>query len=183
MRLFVALDLPYEMRRNLELLLHLLKPLARIQWSPVSNLHLTTKFIGELSEDRLDELKAALASVKRPGAMRIAIRGLGWFPHPDRPRIFYAGIQAPPELVSLARDTNAACASLGIPKEDKDYRPHLTLARLRHPEPLTALQSEIARLPSVDFGAFQAENFYLYGSQLQPGGSIYTKLASFPLAV
>ena len=64
MRLFVALDLPYEMRRNLELLLHLLKPLARIQWSALENLHLTTKFIGEFPEARLEELKSALAAVR-----------------------------------------------------------------------------------------------------------------------
>ena len=79
MRLFVGLDLPYEMRRNLELLLHLVKPLARIQWSPVANLHLTTKFIGDFPEARLEELKYALAAVPRPGALRIAIRGLGGF--------------------------------------------------------------------------------------------------------
>jgi len=183
MRLFVALDLPYEMRRNLELLLHLLKPLARVQWSPVANLHLTTKFIGDFPEERLDKLNSALAAIPRPGPLRIAIRGLGWFPHPDRPRIFYAGIQAPPELPSLARDTDAACATLGLPREEKDYRPHLTLARLRNPAPLTALKAEIARLPNTDFGAFTADQFHLYRSQLQPGGSIYTKLASFPLFV
>lgn len=183
MRLFVGLDLPYEMRRNLELLLHLVKPLARIQWSPVANLHLTTKFIGDFPGERLEELKSALAAVPRPGALRIAIRGLGWLPDPRRPRIFFAGIEAPPELAALARDTEAACAGLGIPREDKPFRPHLTLARIRHPEPLTALTDAIAGLPSTEFGVFRAENFHLYRSQLDPRGSIYTKLASFPLSV
>jgi 2'-5' RNA ligase len=183
MRLFVGLDLPYEMRRNLELLLHLLKPLARIQWSPLDNLHLTTKFIGEFPEARLEELKSALAAVPRSGGLRIAIRGLSWFPDADRPRVFVAGIHAPPELAALARDTALACEALGIAHEEKEFRPHLTLARIRRPEPLTALKTEISRLPSEDFGAFQAESFHLYRSQLQPGGSIYTKLASFPLAV
>ncbi|MGO9239264.1 MAG: RNA 2',3'-cyclic phosphodiesterase [Bryobacteraceae bacterium] len=183
MRLFAGLDLPYEMRRNLELLLHLVKPLARIQWSPVANLHLTTKFIGDFPEQRLEELKSALAAAPRPGTLRIAIRGLGWFPDPKRPRIFFAGIEAPPEMAQLARDTEAACAALGIPREDKPFRPHLTLARIRHPEPLTMLQDAIAGLPGTDFGAFQADNFHLYRSQLDARGSIYTKLASFPLAL
>jgi 2'-5' RNA ligase len=171
------------MRRNLELLLHLLKPLARIQWSPVANLHLTTKFIGEFPEQRLEELKSALVSVPRPGALRIAIRGLGWFPDPDRPRVFFAGIQAPAELAVLARDTDLACAALGIPREEKEFHPHLTLARIRRPEPLTALKAEIFRLPTVDFGVSHIGSFHLYRSQLHPGGSVYTKLASFPLAV
>jgi 2'-5' RNA ligase len=181
MRLFAGLDLPYEMRRNLELLLHLLKPKARIRWSPVSNLHLTTKFIGEFPEERLEELKAALAAVPPPGVLRIAIRGLSWFPDADRPRVLVAGIEAPVSLTALARDTDAACSRLGIELDNKDYRPHLTLARIRAGEPLFELKKAILELPSVDFGAFSADKFHLYQSQLSPGGSIYTKLATFPL--
>ena len=181
MRLFAGLDLPYEMRRNLELLLHLLKPKARIQWSPVANLHLTTKFIGEFPEERLEELKSALGSVTRPGSLRIALRGLGWFPNPNQPRVLFAGIQAPEGLADLARNTDTACATLGIESETRQFSPHLTIARVRNQEPLSDLKKAISELPSVDFGAFSAEAFHLYRSQLNPGGSIYTKLATFPL--
>jgi len=181
MRLFAGLDLPYEMRRNLELLLHLLKPKARIQWSPVSNLHLTTKFIGEFPEERLEELKAALGAVPPPGALRIAIRGLEWFPNADRPRVLVAGIEAPAGLAVLARDTEAACAKLGIEADKKHYHPHLTLARIRAGEPVSLLKNAILELPSIDFGTFSAGQFHLYQSQLSPGGSTYTKLATFPL--
>lgn len=182
MRLFVGLDLPYEMRRNLELLFHLLKPKAQIQWSPVANLHVTTKFIGEVPEERLEELKTALAAIAHPGVRRIAIRGLEWFPNPDQPRALAAGIQAPAGLVELARNTDAACAEFGIDREKRTYHPHLTLARIRAAEPLFELKKAIFELPSVDFGTFSAEKFHLYRSQLDPGGSIYTKLASFPLS-
>lgn len=181
MRLFAGLDLPYEMRRNLELLLHLLKPKARIQWSPVANLHVTTKFIGEFPEERLDELKMALGAVPVPGALEIAIRGLAWFPNPNQPRVLVAGIQAAEELAALARDMDAACARLGIAMEKREFHPHLTLARIRAAEPLLELKKAISELPSADFGAFSAGTFHLYRSQLDPGGSIYTKLASFPL--
>jgi 2'-5' RNA ligase len=181
MRLFAGLDLPYEMRRNLELLLHLLKPKARIQWSPVSNLHLTTKFIGEFPEERLDELKAALGAVARPGALRIALKGLGWFPNAEQPRVLFTGIQAPDALATLAHDTDAACVALGIKAEKRAFQPHLTLARIRDAEPVFELKKAILELPSADFGAFSAEAFHLYRSQLNPGGSIYTKLASFSL--
>jgi 2'-5' RNA ligase len=182
MRLFTALDLPYEMRRNLELLLHLLKPQARLAWSPVANLHLTTKFIGDFPTDRLESLKEALALVPRPGALRIALRGLGYFPDERRPRVFYAGIHAPAGLAGLARATDAACAALGIASETKPYSPHLTLARIREPQPLDQLQRTIATLASTDFGVFEATHFHLYRSELRPGGSVYTKLASFPLS-
>lgn len=182
MRLFAGIDVPYEMRRNLELLVQLLRPKAAIQWSPLDNLHITTKFIGEWPEERLDEVKEALEAVRRPGPVRIAIRGLGWFPNPHQPRVFFAGIAAGPELAALAQDTEAACEMLGIAREQREFHPHLTLARIRRPEPLIELKRTIASLPSTDFGAYTAESFHLYKSELRPGGSIYTKLASYPLS-
>ncbi|MBI5083410.1 MAG: RNA 2',3'-cyclic phosphodiesterase [Acidobacteria bacterium] len=181
MRLFIGLDVPYEMRRNLELLLQLLKPKADIQWSSLANLHLTTKFIGEWPEERLDELKEALAAVPRPGQMQIAIRGLGWFPDARHPRVFWAGIQAPDTLAELARATEARCEGLGIAAEGRDYNPHLTLARVRRPTDLTMLQKAISELPSTDFGVFTSTAFHLYQSKLSPGGSVYTKLANYSL--
>lgn len=181
MRLFVGLDLPYEMRRNLELLLHLLKPKAQIQWSSVANFHVTIKFIGEFSEERLPELKTTLADIAHPGILRIAIRGLEWFPNPDQPRVLAAGIHAPSGLVELARNTDAACGQLGIEEEKRIFHPHLTLARMRAAAPLFELKKAIFELPSVDFGTFSAEKFHLYRSQLDPNGSIYTKLATFGL--
>jgi 2'-5' RNA ligase len=182
MRLFAGLDVPYEMRRNLELLLHLLTPKAKISWSPLDNLHVTTKFIGEWPEDRLEELKAALGAIPPVGPLPIAIRGLGWFPNPHHPKVLFAAIQAPPELAALAKATDAACAALGVPAETKPYQPHLTLARIRHEVDLFPVKKAIAELPSVDFGAYRADRFHLYRSVLQPGGSIYSKLASFPLS-
>ena len=104
MRLFTGIDVPYQMRRNLELLLELLKPKARIAWSPLANLHVTTKFVGEWPEERLGELKEALRGVAAPaGKMKIGIRGLGWFPNPHHPRVLYVAVQAGPELAELAR--------------------------------------------------------------------------------
>lgn len=181
MRLFIGLDVPYEMRRNLELLLHLLKPKADIHWSPMTNLHITTKFIGEWPEERLPELKAALQTVPRPGALDNAVRGLGWFPNPHQPRVLYAGIQAPPALAQLAAATDAACTTLGIEAEHKPFAPHLTLARIKHTGDLFPLKKAIADLPNTDFGAFTSKDFHLYLSRPTPSGSLYTKLASYPL--
>jgi 2'-5' RNA ligase len=181
MRLFTGLDVPYETRRNLELLLQHLKPKAAIQWSPTENLHVTTKFIGEWPEERLEELKSTLAMVPKTGELGIGVRGLGWFPNPHQPRVFYVGIQAPEALAQLAKDTDAACGGLGVEPESKGYRPHLTLARIRRPEDLFPLKKAIADLPSVDFGTWKAAAFHLYRSEMRPGGSVYTKLASYSL--
>ena len=181
MRLFTGLDVPYEMRRNLELLLQLLKPKADIGWSPLSNLHITTKFIGEWPDARLDELKLALATIPRPAPLKIDLRGLGWFPNPHSPRVFFAALKTPPELAELAKNVEKTCEKLGLAAENRPFQPHLTLARIRTPQPLIELKRAVSELPSVDFGSFTASEHHLYLSRLQPGGSIYTKLASWAL--
>jgi 2'-5' RNA ligase len=181
MRLFIGLDVPWQISRNLELLLKLLKSKAQIAWSPLGNLHVTSKFIGEWPESRLDELKTALDTIARPGALDITIQGIGWFPNPHQPRILYAGIRGPAGLTGLAVSAEAVCESLGVPSERRDYQPHLTLARVRTPKPLFELKRAIAELPDDNFGKFQAKEFYLYNSELRPQGSIYTKLATYSL--
>jgi 2'-5' RNA ligase len=180
MRLFTGLDLPGDLVANLEELLRRLKPAARIQWSPPANLHVTTKFIGEWPEARLGELKTALASLPGRDAVEVRIRRVGFFPNPRSPRVFWCGIEAP-GLPELAADTDSATTGLGIPCEDRPFSPHLTLARIKERVELQPLREAIAALPSLKFGSFQAASFYLYQSTLRRTGSVYTKLAEFPL--
>src|SRR5690242_14051033 len=130
MRLFVGLDLPPEVVRNLEALLETLRPTARIQWSPPANLHITTKFIGQWPEDRLEEMKAALAAMPPHTPIPVAIRRVGFFPNPHSPRVFWCGVEAP-GLEALAADTDRATAALGVESEKCAYSPHLTLARIK----------------------------------------------------
>jgi RNA 2',3'-cyclic 3'-phosphodiesterase len=178
MRLFTAIDLSEEVLANVERLIKRLRPTARIQWSPPTNLHITTKFIGEWPESRLAELKTALAGLPPRPPIPVGIARLGYFPNPHSPRVFWAGIQAP-GLEGLARDTDQALEELGVPPEKRAFSPHLTLARIKEPVPLTGLLQAVAGLPSLDFGSFVAGRFYLYLSRLQPGGSVYTRLAEF----
>jgi 2'-5' RNA ligase len=180
MRLFTALDLPPEVVANLEELLAKLKPRARIAWSRPANLHVTIKFIGEFPADRLDELKQALATVPRGGAIPVHIRRVGFFPNPHSPHNFWCGIEAP-GLDALAAASDEATSALGVPRETRAYSPHLTLARIKERVPLQSLREAIAGLPSLEFGQFEARSFFLYESRMQPGGSVYTKLSEFPL--
>ena len=182
MRLFTAIDLPADVIANLENLLACLKPAARIGWSPPENLHITTKFIGEWPEERLDELKATLGALPAHPAIPIAIEKLGFFPNPHSPRVFWAGVHAGDALAQLARETEDALAALGIAKEQRAFSPHLTLARIKTPGKQPALMQAVAQLPSLEFGAFTADRFFLYRSRTAPSGSVYTKLAEFPLA-
>ena len=178
MRLFAGLDLPEEVVRNLELLLDRLRPAARIQWSRPENLHITTKFIGEWPNERRGELRAALAVLEPRAPIPVHISKLGFFPNPRAPRVFWCGIEAP-GLETLAADTDRASSTLGVALDERTFSPHLTLARIKERLNLQPLRDAIAALPSLDFGEFVASCFFLYQSQLRPGGSVYTKLAEW----
>jgi 2'-5' RNA ligase len=185
MRLFTAIDLPAEVVRNLESLLARLRPVARVRWSPLANLHITTRFIGEWPAERLPELEAALAALPRAAAIPIHVRKLGFFPNPHAPRVFWAGVEASPGLAALAAETDRALRAVGLEPEGRPFSPHLTLARIvesKAPVSLRELRETIAGLPSLEFGDFAADRFHLYQSRLSPAGSVYTKLAEFPLA-
>ncbi len=180
MRLFTAIDLPLEAIVNLETLLARLKPLARIKWTPAANFHVTTKFIGEWPEARLDEVKAALGALPGREPIPIAVRGLGFFPNARAPRAFWAGVEASAALTSLARETDEAVARLGAAPETRPYSPHLTLARFRkEPVPLDAFHAAIANLTPLEFGTATADRFFLYLSRAAEGASVYTKLSEF----
>jgi RNA 2',3'-cyclic 3'-phosphodiesterase len=179
MRLFTALDLPQKVIRNLEDLLETLRPTARIQWSPPANLHITTKFIGEWPEAHLEDLQAALGSLGPRPPIAVQIRKLGFFPNARSPRVFWCGVEAP-GLDTLATATDEATARLGIASENRAFSPHLTLARIKERLDLQKLNEAISRLPSLDFGSFSVDRYFLYQSKLHPSGSVYTKLREFP---
>lgn len=155
-----------------------LRPLAKLSWSRLENLHITTQFIGEWPEARLDELKRGLTNIPPSGAIEIAVRGLGWFPNERRPRTFWAGVDGGEPLRALARVTGEVLVKLGVALEDRVYSPHLTLARIRESVSLDALRKAMPSAgQTVAFGSFRAAAFHLY---LSAGGR-YTQLASFPL--
>ena len=186
MRLFTGLDLPASIKEDLARLVDRLRPEARIRWSKAGNLHITTKFIGEWPRERLAELEERLATVPMAEAIPIEINGVGWFPNPHEPRIFWAAVRAPESLAALAAATDAACGSLGIEAEKRRFTPHLTLARIEPrgggPAPdLAGLRRAVAAPPSTRFGSFEANTFHLYLSEPEGGGSRYSKLASFPI--
>ncbi|HLH00395.1 MAG TPA: RNA 2',3'-cyclic phosphodiesterase [Bryobacteraceae bacterium] len=180
MRLFTGIDLSEQIRERLERLLMHLRPAAHLKWSPVYNLHLTLKFIGEWPEAKLPQLSDALRCIPPREPILADVKGVGWYPNPHHPRVFWVGVHAGEPLLSLIRDVESALSPLGIAKEDREFSAHLTLARIKEPVPLQPLRNAIAQLESLEFGSFTADRFYLYRSQPGSAGSIYTKLSEFP---
>ena len=182
-RLFTGIALSDDIVNNLSRLIERLRPAAHLRWSAPYNLHITTKFIGEFPEEQLEELKRSLGILSNRRPVPIAIQGLEWLPNPHSPRILFAAVQSGPELAALAAESEEITAQYGIPRERRDFRPHLTLARIKDPGvPLAPLRQAIAALDSTEFGAFVAPGFCLYLSRTGPAGSIYTQLAEIPFA-
>jgi RNA 2',3'-cyclic 3'-phosphodiesterase len=181
MRLFTGIALPPRVSENLARVLEELRPLAPLNWSPVENLHITGKFIGEWPEHRLTELEEALENLHTPGSFEIEIAGFGYFPNPHQPRTLFADIQTGPELAELAHRIDETLRPLGVARETRPYSPHLTLARIKR-ENIHELREHIANMTNFDFGTFQVSEFHLYLSQAGPSGSFYRPLATYPLS-
>jgi 2'-5' RNA ligase len=194
MRLFVALDIDDAVRRRIAVFLEGVREFAsEARWVRAESLHVTLKFIGEQSEDEAERIKLALETVAA-NRFEMNLRGYGFFPSVRAPRVFWVGIEAGAGLTSLATTVDETLARLGIPREEHSFNAHLTLARAgggsgspRRQEGdapnrnFHKLQERLAALPAPEFGTMTAHEFFLYQSQLSPGGSKYTKLAGFAL--
>jgi 2'-5' RNA ligase len=183
MRVFVALNIPEEVRKSLAQLVAQLRPACKTaRWARVEGLHVTLKFIGETPLEKLEMIKTALSSIPSRAPIPINFQGFGFFPSERRPRVLWAGVEAGPDLSELAKAVEMALDAVGIPRDTRPFAPHLTLARFESPRGLDVLQSVIHNAGSRDFGRTTATEFHLYQSVLKRGGAEYTQLATFSFA-
>jgi 2'-5' RNA ligase len=193
MRIFIGIDLDSEVRGRITRFVEGVQGFAPdARWVRPESLHVTLKFIGEQTAEQVGAITERLGGVES-NAFDIRAGGYGFFPTVKAPRVFWIGIHAGPQLAALAESIDVAVAELGIPREDRPFSPHLTLARAgksgspkwrKGDGPNTAfagLEKRLAARGDPDFGTMTAREFILYQSQLSPGGSKYTKLQRFPL--
>ncbi len=181
MRLFVAIEIPAEIRTAFGSLLQEFRAIApKVKWVRPESLHLTLKFLGEAEPGKRSAIERSLAAVHSAQPVTLEFTGLGFFPDAQRPRVFWAGINSSSNLQSIATEIGGAMHALGFPAEDRPFTPHLTLARMQQPALPPKLLAAIAQNPSCRFGAFAAREFHLIESKLKPSGAGYTTLKSFP---
>jgi len=183
MRLFTAIDIPPDTKAKMSALIARLRPLATLRWSPQENLHITTKFIGEVAAADVEQVEVSLAEVATQGigSIPIDLTALDWLPSEPDARILHVAVSAPPSLDLLHQQTDAALVRLGIERETKPFRPHVTLARISPEVALQGLREEIDRLGRLAFDSFLATEFGLYESVAERDGSIYRRRAAFLL--
>lgn len=172
MRLFVAIALPEPVQQQLA---QLRRELAGARWVRPEQLHLTLAFLGEVAEERLEQLTAALGSIRyQPFALQFD--RLGCFPNQRHPRVVWIGLQPNPELQRLAQAVQAAVTACGISLEERPFHPHITLARLKQADPrqLAALLTQQPALPEV-----AVATFLLFQSRLSVQGAEHRVLRRF----
>ncbi len=184
MRLFVALDIPPGVRQALGDLMDRLRGECRsARWVQPDSMHLTIKFIGH-AIDRPDgpefhALHAALGTIHLSAPANALFCGVGFFPNTRHPRVLWCGMKASSNLAELAARIDDATEPFGIPRESRDFVPHLTLARLPVPGDLGRLIRAAEALASEEFGSARWTEFHLYESVLKRPGAEYRKLESY----
>jgi len=177
------MEIPSSARENLGDLLRSLRAVSpQTRWVRPENLHITLKFIGEVPQENLAGIQNALAGVRSEQPVTLDFRGLGFFPKEKHPRVFWAGIEASPNLKLLAAEIERATEKLGIPREQRPFSPHLTLARFGPPWLPENLRASIQERAARDFGSLRTNQFHLIESKLKPSGAEYTTVESFPFA-
>jgi RNA 2',3'-cyclic 3'-phosphodiesterase len=177
MRLFVALDLPWELRERLRAMTALSIPGAR--WVAPENYHLTLRFIGETPGYRAEEIDHALGALKAPGFM-LTLSGLGTFSKGGRVVSLWIGVERNPSLDHLRAKIETALQRIGLEPERRRFAPHVSLARLDNvPEAKLAgfvQANNLFRAPSVP-----VQHFTLFSSRLGKEQSVYTAEVEYAL--
>jgi len=187
-RAFIALDLSPEVLGRLEYLAGQLKGRlsgAQVRWVSVQNIHLTIKFLGDVSVNNLGVLNKMVENeANQQVEFEIRVAGLGAFPSTSRPRVIWVGVEAPGNLSALQRNIDTETAKLGYASEGRDYSPHLTLGRVARnvsDGELRRISEALVSLKASQLGACLIQAVHIYRSDLNPQGSVYTKLFSADL--
>ncbi|HZD55258.1 MAG TPA: RNA 2',3'-cyclic phosphodiesterase [Anaerolineales bacterium] len=189
-RSFIAIDLPPKIQKRLNNVSDQLQNRLEsvpVRWVPVENIHLTLKFLGDVSESNLEVLKDVLRTVvSGHQTFEISIGGLGAFPKAKRPRVIWIGVEAPQNLSAVQHSIEAETTRLGYAPEKRPFSPHLTLGRVsRNANSRDIRQvAEVLNSSKVGYlGVARIQAVHLYRSDLQPGGAVYSGLFTAPLSI
>lgn len=177
-RCFVAIEIPHPIQGLLKpVQTHLQSEIRRASWTKLGNFHLTLKFLGDVGPETIDVVSEAVQNVADTQVpFSIEFGGVGAFPNFARPRVLWVGIKQGSSTVSdIARSLNFELKRLGFPTDNR-FHPHLTLARLRAPMNLEALQNRLRQYDTIDGAVVNVNEITLMQSQLHPNGAIYTPL-------
>ena len=184
MRAFIAIEIPHSLQEKMgSLQKELKKSGADVRWTKPEGVHLTLKFLGEINQEKVKKLIAKLKDdIPSFDPLKICLKGLGGFPNLNRPRVLWLGVEpAGQGLKQLQKEIEKSLQPLGFPQEGRDFKPHLTLGRVKSFQGQTALIRMVKDKENIELGEFTTDCYYLFQSILKPSGAEYHKIHKFML--
>jgi 2'-5' RNA ligase len=189
MRAFIAVHIPLEVKQKLQREIDVLWDLIRgdiIRWVKPAGIHLTLKFLGEITEGQVGEIQQVLQQdLALLPSLTISVGGFGCFPNPHRPRVLWVGIVGNNRpLLTVQSVIDQKLHSLGFDRERRPFHPHLTLGRVRRNlslADLDLLQDVLDSYEIGQIGQFEVRKISLIRSILKPTGAEYSILGEYPL--
>jgi len=180
MRLFIAIDIPEDLKEKLARIIARLKKCdLDAKWVNASNIHMTLKFLGETREEDLDKIKNIISVTSSLFTkLELVTSGFGFFPGENSPRVFFVSTDNEEILKNISLQLEDKLEILGFPKEGR-FKSHLTIARLRSKKNIDCLKEEMKNI-SIE-AKFTVSEIILFKSLLKPTGPIYEKLFSASL--
>lgn len=178
-RSFIAIDLPPRLQEALGALARELQEArATVTWVKPERIHLTLKFLGDVASERIPDIQQGLEQVaKRAASFRLTATGCGAFPTLQQMRVIWVGLRADgTALNGLQQAVEEAMAQLGYKREQRAFKPHLTLGRVKGRHHLRLLQELLLQRQDFTAEAFDVTELVLYKSELRPEGARYTPL-------
>lgn len=184
-RTFLAIEPPENILQDISRLQEKLKReiSGRLNWTRLQGQHLTLKFFGDISKEDINNICAAVQKrVIAEQKLNLKVEKLGVFPDAKRPRVLWNAVTGDVEkLIALQKKLDGDFAALGFPSEDRTFRPHLTLARIKDWRDLMGMSEALKKYGTFTAGEFVCKELFLFQSNLSPQGAVYTKLAEFSL--
>lgn len=188
MRTFIAIDFSPEIIRKIDEIINYFKsqtPEKALKWVAPQNLHLTIKFLGEVPENKIEQIKTlinqALVDVQ---TFEIGVDGLGMYPKPQTPRVVWLGIKGSEPLKEIHKKLNSQLQIADVRPDNRRFSPHLTIARVRRNADKRTVQEigqTLSKFKVDTLGKCIIDHIVLYKSDLTSKGPVYTKLLSSPL--
>lgn len=184
-RSFLAIEPPENVLQEINRLQEKLKReiSGRIAWTRPQGQHLTLKFFGDISREDINLISSAVQKrVVAEQKLNLKIERLGVFPDNRRPRVLWCAVAGDVErLLNFQKKLDEDFTAIGFPAEDRSFKAHLTLARIKDPRDITGMSEALKKYDAFTAGEFVADKLFLFQSNLTPQGAVYTKLAEFAL--
>jgi 2'-5' RNA ligase len=179
LRLFICVEIPHEIKRKISMIQEQLKAIETpIGWVRSEGIHLTLKFLGNISEEQVPDIKRCMSmAVDGISPFDVNIKGGGVFPNLNYPRVIWIRLEDRTyNLFRLQKGIEDCLNKIGFEQEDRGFTPHLTLGRIKSLKGKNQLIRTIHLYKDIEVGQITIDKIILMRSQLNPAGAIYTVL-------